>query len=119
MHLALDYDDTYTRDPNFWDVFIRSALEVGHRVSIVTFRDERHDWTPSLGWLRDEIQIPVICTRGVAKGFYCDNFHEHVDVWIDDRPAGILHNSSLSPEGLAEWRAANAAAAAEVERPAV
>lgn len=118
MHIALDYDDTYTRDPNAWDQFVHMMHDLGHKVSIVTFRDERHDWTPALSWLRDEIGIPVVCTRGIAKKFYTDNFYEPIDIWIDDRPAGILSNSSMTPEGLAEWRAANAAAAAELGRPA-
>lgn len=32
MKLALDYDGTYTRDPDLWDTFIAAAQ--GHRIDI-------------------------------------------------------------------------------------
>lgn len=117
-HIALDYDHTYTADPVMWDDFIAVATLRGHRVSIVTFRDDRFDMTPALKHLRDIVEVPVICTRGVAKKFFMDNFDVSVDIWIDDRPEGILANSGLSPEGLAAWRLEDQASRSEIERPA-
>ena len=38
MLIALDYDGTYTADPELWDLFISAARQRGHEVKIVTMR---------------------------------------------------------------------------------
>lgn len=104
MKLALDYDGTYTLDPDFWLDVVDLARIYGHEVRIVTHRDERLDRTAPLA--KAEQAVPVIYTRGISKRFFCEHFSDFVpDVWIDDKPESITHNSSISPEGLAEWRA--------------
>jgi hypothetical protein len=105
MRIALDYDQTYTLDPRFWDAFILAANLYGHDVRIVTVRDERHDRTAPLIALEEK--LPVIYTRGVAKGWFCTHFTNgwRPDIWIDDSPRSVLENSSFSPEQLIAWRA--------------
>lgn len=105
MKIALDYDGTYSSDPEFWNKMIRHARSSGHEVRIVTARDERFDRTAALAEL--EKRIPVIYCRGVAKQWYLTHFGDGFvpDVWIDDRPQSIFVNSEFSPEGLADWRA--------------
>jgi hypothetical protein len=39
MNISVDFDDTYTRDPIFWDRFIYTAWEFGHDVYCVTARE--------------------------------------------------------------------------------
>ena len=104
MQIALDYDHTYTADPRFWDLFIKSAQRAGHDVRIVTVRNPSFDMTPRLDRLRHE--VPIIWTSGVAKRWHCLHFGEGFvpDIWIDDKPESILQNSTTSPEALAEWR---------------
>jgi len=105
MKIALDYDNTYSLDPIFWDTFIRGCEIRGIDVRIVTARDERLDRSAPLVEL--EKKISVIYTRGVAKKWYCAHFGEGFipDVWIDDKPESILQNSPMTPEFLVEWRA--------------
>ena len=38
MNISLDFDDTYTRDPAFWNSFIVGARGRGHHVYLVTAR---------------------------------------------------------------------------------
>ena len=38
MIIALDYDKTYTADPNLWDAFIKFAVFRGHKVICLTMR---------------------------------------------------------------------------------
>lgn len=104
MKIGLDYDLTYSADPAFWQLFIGHAVLAGHDVRIVTVRDERFDRTPPL--IEVEKLLPVIYTRGVAKRWFCEHFGGGFipDIWVDDKPESILTNSTLSPEGLAEWR---------------
>lgn len=108
MRLALDFDATYTLDPDFWDEFIGNAEAVGHKVILATYRHEVHDAHP----LIDALTIPVYFTDGQAKKPFLEKLGIVVDVWIDDRPMTIIEDSAWgqdSPE-LAAWRAANAAA---------
>lgn len=103
---CLDYDHTYDADPAFWNDFIETAWASGHDVILATYRDERFDKTEHLVFL--ERMIPVYYTRGVAKKWWLEQFaapeHSRPNIWIDDRPEAILHNSGLNREGLKEWR---------------
>ena len=105
MKIALDYDETYSVDPEFWNLFIASAKARGHEVRGVTARDDRFDRTAGLVEL--EQLIPVIYCRGIAKRWYCTHFVEDFvpEVWVDDNPEAVLLNSRGTPEDLAEWRA--------------
>jgi hypothetical protein len=45
MMIALDYDQTFSLDPEFWEKFVNLAQFAGHDIRIVTVRDERLDRT--------------------------------------------------------------------------
>ena len=40
MNISLDFDNTYTRDPDGWDTFIKVMRYRGHKVYCVTMRYE-------------------------------------------------------------------------------
>lgn len=90
MNIAVDYDDTYTRDPIFWDLMIDLAQSRGHRVYCITARSTRHaeevldDLEKRLG--RDAI----LFTGGQAKRAYAFSKGICIDVWVDDDPGMIL-----------------------------
>lgn len=87
MNIALDFDDTYTRDEPFWDTFIDNALKAGHDVRIVTYRYSRQN-DPRLDRLA--LKIPVIYTEFMQKRPYTQGLGWLVDVWIDDSPEFIV-----------------------------
>ena len=87
MKIALDFDDTYTRDPLLWDRFIRDALNNGHDIRIVTFRKKTMT-DPALGQL--STLIPIIYTGFEQKRSFCNKEGFIVDVWIDDSPEFIV-----------------------------
>jgi hypothetical protein len=86
MNIALDFDDTYTRDPELWDQFIFTARARGHDIRIVTFRKStmRDD-------ALDNIGIPVIYTEYTQKRAFTNKMGWFVDVWIDDSPEFIVN----------------------------
>jgi hypothetical protein len=96
MIVAIDYDDTFTRDPVLWASFIGAATRRGHKVICVTGRYT----PPEMGEPPLPPGVPVICTAGELKhpaalrAGYC------VDVWIDDMP-GLIKGSQML-EGLTE-----------------
>jgi len=104
LKISLDYDLTYSLDPAFWNLVIEFSKLFGHEVRIVTVRDERYDRTAPL--IEAEKIVPVIYTRGVAKKWFMSHFGDGFmpDVWIDDKPESVMHNSTFSPEGLKDWR---------------
>lgn len=105
MRIALDYDQTYTADPEMWDAAIEVFRVSGHEAVLLTYRDDRFDWTDLMTHLQDVMKVPVYCTRGVGKAWWSLHFGPgKIDIWIDDNVKSITDNSSFDPEGLAKWR---------------
>lgn len=107
MKIALDYDNTYNANPIFWSAFIDLCIESDIDVRIVTAR------SPTLDRLSKEqfswLNIPVIYCDSIAKRFYCHWFADDgkgwdPDIWIDDKPEGIINNSTATKEVLEKWR---------------
>jgi hypothetical protein len=87
MVISLDYDSTYTRDPDLWDSFIIAAKSRGHTVICVTNRP----WAP--GTTKQERvpspEIPFICAGDKFKDEAARAAGHKVAIWIDDMPATI------------------------------
>lgn len=101
MKIAIDYDFTFTLDPEFWMWFIIDAIDSGHDPKIVTSR------SPTLDNIDDIFEniCDVIYCDGVAKRFVCHHFENwDPDIWIDDKPSAVDNNSTATKEQLAEWR---------------
>jgi 3-deoxy-D-manno-octulosonic-acid transferase len=87
ISFGLDWDGTFTEDPDLWRSFVCNAKARGHMVTIVTARhgeksDEVKAEARSLG-------IDVIFTAGQPKIEAADKAGLLVNVWIDDMP-GLL-----------------------------
>lgn len=83
--ISLDYDDTYTADPELWDAFIASAEHKGHEVVVISFRFEEQ-----MTEVRKALpNLKVYGTNGVLKREWCDLNGIWVDIWIDDLPGTI------------------------------
>ncbi|MCA9298027.1 MAG: HAD family hydrolase [Phycisphaerales bacterium] len=48
MTIAFDIDDTITRHPGFFSFLTGALIDAGHRVIIITFRDDRESAMESL-----------------------------------------------------------------------
>lgn len=68
MRIAIDYDNTYTRDPEFWDQMIDYGNSRGHEFICVTMRSEKE------GVLN--IPCRVIFTNRNQKRPFCDALDE-------------------------------------------
>lgn len=87
---GIDFDDTWTTDPDLFAAFARLATERGHRCVVVTQRAPRfaQELRAVIG---DSIEI-VHCA-GVTKAEGCRSAGVAVDVWIDDYPAAVHHEA--------------------------
>lgn len=84
MKLALDWDGTYDRDPDFWNAFIDLAKRYGHEVTIVTKRGLSNQTLVSLPG------TSVIHTDRAAKLKFVEDRGQHFDIWIDDSPGNLF-----------------------------
>jgi hypothetical protein len=96
MILSLDYDDTYTRDPVFWDSFIAYAQSRGHTVYCVTLRtpEQGEQVLASIGKL-----VKVYFTSMQSKSKYMYAMGIKIDVWIDDMPICIVEGIEVVNDG--------------------
>ena len=90
MVIAMDYDGTYTEDPELWLPFLKSAKDRGHTVLCVTMRTE-DEASEMPSELLDIVQL--ICTSRQAKLPYLAGKNIEIDVWIDDSPHWIFQDS--------------------------
>jgi hypothetical protein len=86
MIIAIDYDNTYTADPELWDSFILSSQAKGHTVICITARPEimGQPVKDSVGKL-----VNVLFAGGDWKREYAAKHGYKVNVWIDDMPEYI------------------------------
>lgn len=80
--IALDYDDTFTADPNLWLTFIAHAQARGHLVVCVTFRDKKKHG--AVTGLPEDVE--TFYTAGVMKAKYMQEQGIVPSIWIDDMP---------------------------------
>lgn len=102
MNISIDFDDTYTHDPQLWNQFIRQAQAREHTVYCVTARGDRYadevtEVLDSIG----KLVSPQNCifTDGKPKRQFCWDKGISIHVWIDDMPEAIPNNAGcLFPE---------------------
>lgn len=88
MLIALDFDGTFTEDPDLWVSFVRFAKRRGHRVICATMRYESEGKEVAEALAGEVDQI--VFTGRKAKRPYLQSVGLEPDVWIDDEPRWIL-----------------------------
>lgn len=94
---ALDYDGTYTRDPDLWLEFIRIAQARGHEVLIATMRtfEETQDMCERL----TELVHQIVPTSRSAKQPFLAAYGIKPHIWIDDQPHFLLLDAQPIDDG--------------------
>lgn len=93
MLLVLDYDETYTAAPSFWDSVVTLAQESGHTVVCCTLRfgdNDRYNYDviQDMG----ELNVPIIYAASYKDKFEAVQEHGYIAenaIWIDDCPQFI------------------------------
>lgn len=93
MIISLDYDNTYTRDPEGWFKALSVLKQQGHTIIGVTMRFDREtsDMLTSYGELCDKIYF----TGRHQKRRWLNHRNVFPDVWIDDSPEFIVDWTTL------------------------
>ena len=89
LTIAIDFDHTWSADPDLFGAFANAAIQRGHTVLIATFRAESHQVPP--------MPIPVHYTAGKAKKAFLAAKGINVDIAIDDNVYAFAHDESYKP----------------------
>ena len=93
MNIGLDYDDTWTRDPDGWYEFCKMMRARGHRFYGVTMRYPRE--ASGMDSRYDEVVERLIFTgRKAKRPFVHGKCGIIIDVWIDDNPIWVEVDAS-------------------------
>jgi len=93
MLIGLDFDGTYTADPELWDMFIATARSRGHEVIIATMRYEGKEEDLVLQHGLDKKVDKIIYTNRLAKKAEVKRQYRYVDIWIDDTPEWLFEDA--------------------------
>lgn len=102
MNIALDYDGTFTSDPDLWLPFVQRALQRGHKVTVVTMRFESEGI--DIDQRLFKLGVDVIYTDRKAKRPVVQALGCEMHIWIDDHPEAVILDASriwgpVAPEG--------------------
>ncbi len=92
MLIALDYDDTYTADPDMWDQFIENARMRGHSIVVATMRYSKIEGDDVRAALAEKVDLIVFTERKAKKQFLRNN-QIIPDIWIDDNPDWLYEDA--------------------------
>lgn len=97
MNIGLDIDDTITRHPEFFAFLSQSLRAAGHRVIIITFRDDPRstaDDLAAMGIVYDElitVTAELCQTHGVDEWKAAMCRQHGVEVFFEDDPDVLRH----------------------------
>ncbi len=99
MRIALDFDETFDKDPHLWSEFVTNCKMRGHIVMFVTMRYPTE--VDDIEGYANRLDIPVIYTSRKQKRGYCSLVHNFFpDVWIDDSPEFIVDKTVYKEKDL-------------------
>jgi hypothetical protein len=90
MIISIDFDDTFTSDPQAWSNVVNALVASGHEVVCISGRtDDEVNRDDLRHALPDSIERIYLC-GSVGKKYYAEKNAIPVDVWIDDSPTRIV-----------------------------
>ncbi len=112
VNFAIDFDNTFTRDPELFKMFIRICEQRGHKCYIVTMRAGRGDAKAQVEAALAEagVDVPIVYCHHTFKRKIISQQGLNIDIWIDDLPEGIgdqrmmmAYDDKGIPQTLWQW----------------
>jgi hypothetical protein len=95
MLIALDFDDTVTLDPTFWNSFVIASKKAGHGVIIVTMRNSGSEAERVRRTVHAVPHCDMYFTNRLAKRPFMASLGITPCVWIDDKPEYVVGDLKL------------------------
>ena len=94
LRIAIDFDDTFTADPELWSELIQRASRRGHIFYCVT---NRHNSEDSIDTINDAFdkgncQMTIIFANEFGKLETVERLGIKIDIWIDDSPYSLTRS---------------------------
>ena len=92
MNIAIDYDDTFTADPELWSAFVANATARGHQLYMITARRNTMANSDLINAMLDlwKCQMPIVfCSLG-SKLHAVEQRGIKIGIWIDDDPEKLV-----------------------------
>lgn len=95
MIFGIDYDGTFSRDPDFWEDFVNLATVYDHQCVLVTGRSDDGEYGAQVK--RDVgALMPIVFAGAKWKREAALKKGWKVDVWIDDNPEYVAKQNLLT-----------------------
>lgn len=91
MLIAIDFDRTWTEDPELWQAFMLVGRTRGHRFVMVTGRKA---WSDDMARAGLPLDLPIVYAGDEFKQRAAAQAGFNVGVWIDDMP-GMIQPSTM------------------------
>ncbi len=82
---GIDYDGTFSRDPEFFRFVVRAGLAAGHRFVLVTGRSDTGPWGTEVRRAVGDLMPIVFAADGWKREAALVAGYK-VGVWVDDHP---------------------------------
>ena len=92
--IAIDYDGTYTVDPDLWRAFIERAQARGHVVVMVTGRSNEGQFGAEVRRAVNGL-VPIVFAAQMWKRHAAQLAGFDVSIWIEDHPEAVAPPSPL------------------------
>lgn len=99
MIIAVDYDNTYTTDPELFNKVIKLFQDAGHKVLCVSFRYDKESLEVLTSIGRVIGKTNCIFTGRQLKRPVVEALGYQVDIWIDDMPEIIGETRIIASGG--------------------
>ena len=85
MTIGIDYDGTFSEDPDLWRTFVGHAVARGHKCVCVTGRGDEEKMSAEVRHAVGSL-MPIVFAGTAWKRDAAINSGFDVNVWIDDNP---------------------------------
>lgn len=99
MLIIMDYDETYTEDPDLWDGFLQRALEKRHVVICCTYRYPDQINNMDVESAMGKHGIPIVYAANFPRKWDAvehAGYQPNNAIWIDDSPYNITTSYEIA-----------------------
>lgn len=89
LTFGIDFDQTFSSDPELFHLILDGLLARGHKAVIVTSRFGLRGDVLEIEWVTKK-RIPIVFAAGTWKKRAAELHGYKVDVWMDDNPHHII-----------------------------
>lgn len=89
--ISLDFDKTFTADPELWKVVVPLMKNRGHKIYCITARRETFENKQEVYGALDGVieQKNIYFSYDDPKRWFAERQGLYIDIWIDDAPEAI------------------------------